>query len=236
MERRVHLKGRLLAMAQCVNNSRLLADIGSDHGRLCVSLLQSGRAHRAYATDISADSLEKARQLCCKCKLEDRMHFMVTDGLRGFSEQPDTIIIAGMGGQLISEILRDSPDVARAAGRLILQPMRGAGELRKYLHDDGYAVDREFLCRDAGRMYQIICAHYDGCVSKPRKFPNGFYELGEGMLCDPLLSEYLEALRREASRNVGNALKHGVILEDAEQFLKDLEYIADMVEEGNNEA
>jgi len=233
MEKKIHLKGRLLAISEYVENSELTADIGCDHGRLCISLLQSGRAKRAYAGDISEPSLRKARLLCDKCGLQDRMTIEVSDGLCGLTEQPDTIIIAGMGGLLISEILEKGRDKAHAASHLILQPMRGIAELRRYMHLCGYSIIREKLCEEAGRIYQIMDVRY--CATDGGTIPYNTYDVGEYMLKahDPLLPDYIHRLKCELEQALHGMRSAGT---DTSGIMKRLDALEKISEVYENEA
>ena len=228
MEKRVHLKGRLQELSDYAKGSDTVADIGCDHGRLSVSLLQTGAANTVYACDISRDSLEKARALRDKCGLTDKMHICLTDGLHNLPSQPDTVIIAGMGGILISEILSAVPDVAKCAERIIMQPMRTVSQLRKFLHTSGYHITREQLCKDAGRIYQLILAKYVGEMQDFSILPKGFYEFGELMIKnrDPLLPELIMRMRRELSEAKERAEKNGAELTVLTEKLKILEETA----------
>lgn len=205
MEKYVHLKGRLLEILNCVEKSEITADVGCDHGRLSVALLQSGRAKRIYASDISEPSLKKTRLLRDKCSLEDAMDIRSADGLSGIAKQPDTIIIAGMGGRLIAEILERGESIAQNASLIIMQPMRGISELRCFLEEKLYKITTEKLCKESGRMYQIICAKYAGERCEQKCVPAGFYEFGDAMLSDPLLPEYLMRLKNELNKAISEA-------------------------------
>ncbi len=205
MEKYVHLKGRLLEILNCVEKSEITADVGCDHGRLSVALLQSGRTKRIYASDISEPSLKKAKLLRDKCLLEGSMDIRSADGLSGIGEQPDTIIIAGMGGRLITEILERGKHIAQNASLIIMQPMRGISELRCFLEERLYRITTEKLCRESGRMYQIICAEYAGERCEQKCVPAGFYEFGDAMLTDPLLPEYLMRLKNEFNKAISEA-------------------------------
>ncbi|MBQ2985271.1 MAG: SAM-dependent methyltransferase, partial [Clostridia bacterium] len=126
MKNTVRLRPRLQAAADMITNSEHAADIGCDHGRLSVALLQQGRTMAVTASDISEPSLEKARLLADKCGLSHRMAAVVSDGMSHLSPgAADAIIIAGMGGELIAEILAAALPVARGAKCIVMQPMRG---------------------------------------------------------------------------------------------------------------
>lgn len=136
------------------------ADIGTDHALLPCALVRDGRAARAFASDINPGPLRRARDTVAAFGLEDRIELLQCDGVppRAAAES-DSIIIAGMGGETIAGIL------ARAAVRpqtqLLLQPMTRAAQLRGYLCENGYAIVRERLAREADRIYVVLEAYRD---------------------------------------------------------------------------
>lgn len=153
----VHLRPRLSRALDMLRGSQTVADIGSDHGRLAVALLQQGAAERVIACDISAPSLEKARALCSRCGLGGRMDFRVADGLGGLRPgEADALVMAGMGGLVMGRILQEGATVAAAARRILLQPQGNLPELRAFLYENGYCVQDEAIVLDNGRYLSLI--------------------------------------------------------------------------------
>ena len=102
---RVHLRPRLEAVAAMVQGSDTLADVGCDHGRLTVSLLQRNMIQRALALDISAPSLDKARALAERCGLGSKIELRLSNGLLGLNAgEADAVVLSGMGGLLIARV------------------------------------------------------------------------------------------------------------------------------------
>ena len=92
---KVKLTPRLLAAARLAGESRFAVDVGTDHGRLAVWMLQNEKAERVAATDIRPGPLSSARATAAEYGLEDAIRFELCDGL-AFSgaEEADTVIIA----------------------------------------------------------------------------------------------------------------------------------------------
>ena len=157
------LDPRLEALARMVGPCKAFADIGTDHGRLGAYLLQTGQCDKAQFTDISADSLAKARALIERLDLGDRAVFSVGDGAEAFLEDADAVVIAGMGGDTIASIIERGVSRLRAA-RLILQPNVDAPALRKRLAAAGYCITDEAVVRDGRRNYIIIAAESGAAV------------------------------------------------------------------------
>lgn len=148
---------RLRAIAALVpEGCACLADIGTDHGYIPVSLLLEGRIGRAVAADIGAQPLDHARRTAAQYGVGGQMDFRLGDGLSVLEPgEAEVIVIAGMGGDLITEILAAAP-WSRAGPLLLLQPMSKAEVLRAWLPGNGYAVAAERLAQDKGVLYPIL--------------------------------------------------------------------------------
>ncbi len=159
----IALDGRLLTAAAFVRPLAVFCDVGTDHAYLPIHLVSCGRATRALATDVREGPLAAARAHIAEAGLSDRIETVRTDGLAGLQDKGLTdIAICGMGGELIARILGDAPFVKNEGVRLILQPMTRPAAVRRYLAENGFAVDGERLSFAAGRVYSCLCAHFTG--------------------------------------------------------------------------
>lgn len=156
-ERHIALDPRLSVIAEMVGSCESYTDIGCDHGRLGAFLLQTGRVKRATLTDISAESLQKARRLIGLLGLGDKVDFRVGDGAKALEIAPEVIVIAGMGGALIARLVREGRQYL-GASKLIMQPNVAAYELRKTLVEQGYRISDERIAPDGRRNYVVIAA------------------------------------------------------------------------------
>ena len=157
------LDNRLLACASLVRQGSVAADIGSDHAYLPIYLVRHKISPRAIASDINEGPVNRAKMNVRLSQLSDKIDVLLADGLdKAASYKPDDIIIAGMGGELIRDILNASEYVKNTGVRLILQPMTMPHILREYLADNGFNITDEKICAAQDKYYQIICAQYDG--------------------------------------------------------------------------
>lgn len=158
------LDARLEAAVAFVRGG-VLADVGTDHAYLPIALLRRGLCSFAVATDIHRGPAEVAvAHLCANGIGGDRAAVLFTDGLHGAEAfSPTDICIFGMGGEMIAHILDEAPWVKNPAVRLILQPMTRMEVLRDYLDRQGFAIREERMVK-TDRIYQIICAEFDGKV------------------------------------------------------------------------
>ncbi len=182
----ISLDPRLSAIAEMLGSCDCCADIGSDHGRLGAFLLQNHRCKRAVLTDISADSLAKARKLVALVGVEARCDFRVGDGALALDSPVDAAVIAGMGGETIAEIVENAQGRLDGA-RLIVQPNVAAPELRARLNAAGWRIEDEELARDGRRIYLILAAALGEQALSAREV-----EVGPLLLAKrhPLLGDY----------------------------------------------
>ncbi len=150
------LSNRLNALLELVPRCSLAADIGADHGLLTVELLKCGIAAHVVCTDLSAPSLEKARAAVHDAGLSASVTFAVGDGLTALGAlRPEAVVIAGMGGETIAEILSGAED---GDTHYLLQPMTRASHLRRALSARGFSILEERLAKDDGRIYPVLHA------------------------------------------------------------------------------
>ena len=178
--RSVHLSPRLDAAVSLVNPCKTVADIGCDHGRVSAVLLQRHLCGRVIASDISNESLSKARNLIRYIGLGDYVSFRLGDGLSVLDESEcDAVMILGMGGTLMVRLLDSCPVPLKGAGCVILQPMRAQADIREYLHRNNYRITDDLIISEHRRFYQVLKAYPNHTrQSVPKGWPAGFYDLG----------------------------------------------------------
>jgi tRNA (adenine22-N1)-methyltransferase len=153
----VRLSARLEAIASFVVSGRPMADVGTDHARLPAALVERGVVPRAIASDVGAGPLEAARRTALESNTLDRIELRHSDGLShlGVGEVA-TIVIAGMGGGTIVEILRGAPPAG--VERLVLAPNTGVASVRRHLGEAGFDLVDECVVEEDGRFYPVLVA------------------------------------------------------------------------------
>ncbi len=153
----IELGARLEFIARYIKRGSRLADIGCDHGRLCVAMIQRDQVKNAIATDYSKESLKKAELLALKLGVEDRLDCRVGDGLVPIrKDEVDCVVIAGMGGNEIANILTQGIDKLSNEVTVIMQPMQQQGDLRYSLIDMGFCIIDEELVFEKNRIFDIV--------------------------------------------------------------------------------
>ncbi|USS92764.1 class I SAM-dependent methyltransferase [Fructilactobacillus ixorae] len=157
-----HLSKRLQAVAALVPSVPKLVDIGSDHAYLPAYLLQRQVIQTAIAGEVRQGPLANAQREITKLGLEAVMQARLGDGLTVLApdEQVDVIVIAGMGGELITEILTRGQAQLRQHPVLVLQPNVDENVLRRWLQANHYQITAEQLVEDAGHFYEMLRAEF----------------------------------------------------------------------------
>lgn len=170
------LTGRLQVSADFVRSGRKTADVGTDHGYLPAFLVLKGITDSAIAADIGIGPLDNARNTVEKYDLADNIQLILSDGLEKIPHDTQEIIIAGMGGTLISEILSKAEWIKNENIHLILQPMTHSQDVREFLTENGFYIEDEKTVEDSGKVYIVISAFYSGKNEKKSPF---YYYFGD---------------------------------------------------------
>lgn len=192
---------RLELIASILPHGRGFADVGTDHGYLPVYMAQHGYSGKIIASDINEGPLSTAVASARQAGVEDRICFRRCDGLDGCgSEELDTVVIAGMGGDTICGILDRADWVMSRDILLILQPMTKAEVLRYWLTNNDFAICGEWLIEENGEIYQILSARFGARtpLSDAELF-TGKYELAVGNALFPVqLAALIKRFERAA--------------------------------------
>lgn len=155
----IRLNDRLSAMAAEVRPGQRVLDVGTDHGYLPLYLWERGIAPQVIMSDISSGSLQKAAENCRLYFPHESFDLRLGNGLEVIKpHEVDCVIIAGMGGILIRDILAQDRAKSLAFERLILQPRNNIGLLRYWLLNSGFHITREQLAKEGRYICEIITA------------------------------------------------------------------------------
>jgi tRNA (adenine22-N1)-methyltransferase len=147
---------RLKILTAEIDRCKVLADVGCDHGYCTEFALKNGLCDKAYISDISEKSLKKAHTLLQNYVNEGKVVSICCNGLSLVPKDVEQVLIAGMGGENIAQILEHAPWTADGAHTLILQPMSKMELLRQFLSEHGYEIVDEKLIMDRGTVYPVM--------------------------------------------------------------------------------
>ena len=163
----VKLDNRLKKIADMVYGETV-ADIGSDHAYLPIWLSSSKKIKKAYALDISENCVAKIKKNIKKHGIPENMiTAAVSDGFSFFGNGSDfkklsDVIIAGMGGETIAEIIKKAKNTYdMSCINFIFQPNSKIESLKKYLRENNFNMDCAII-ESNKRFYTVINAKYIG--------------------------------------------------------------------------
>ncbi len=199
----IHLDKRLAMVASMVRRGSRVADIGTDHAYLPVYLVQMGICPQGVAADIRSGPLESARRTVTQAGLVEKIDLRLGDGLIPIvADEVDDIVIAGMGGETVADILSAAEWIKDKRLRLVLQPMTRAEELRRWLLTNGFSIAEERLVQDGHRLYPVMAVAYTDAPPEADDyaFYAGFFSAEEGRPYRWMMAQHLlrrvEGLRR----------------------------------------
>ena len=218
------LGARLLAAAGLVVPGRVVADIGCDHGKLAVWLAKKSGTARVIAVDNRAMPLAGAKALVWQTSCGDVVDCRLGNGLSALAPgEAQEIIIAGLSGPTIVQLLAGHPWVFSPQVHLVLVPASRHAFLRRWLCENGFAIATEVPVLEKGRGYSALSVHYSGECFVPDAL---FCQLGRLPQSEdkPALGVYAKArlrdLKEQAKGLSGLALeKHNQLICEVEKCL-----------------
>lgn len=153
------LSERLLVIASLVTPGLRLADVGCDHGLLSLYLLGNQTVPYAIGMDLREGPLSRAQENAVREHLGDRIVFRLSDGLDAYEAgEADSLVIAGMGGQMMADILLREPEKTASFQELILEPQKDPDRVRAALRRLPFGITAERMVKEQGKYYPVIRA------------------------------------------------------------------------------
>lgn len=172
-------------------------DVGTDHAHIPIELVSTGKLPFAIATDISLPSAKKGEKNVAENGLSDKIKTYCANGTLGVPlDGIGDIIIAGMGGELIAEIIFADERLKSPDLHFVLQPMTKQEELRVLLSENGYEIEKESCVSDGERIYFIMSVYYTGV---PKTLSVRERLLGVNTVASPTLLKYTNELKGRLS-------------------------------------
>lgn len=199
---------RLKEIVNLMDKGKKVIDIGTDHGLVPLYLAKTGKSKDILATDISKPSLKKLED-----ELDDELRKViktkVCDGLEEVSVKENQVaVIAGMGAVSIIEILKKDLDKVRKLDYVICEGNIGNEKLRKFLNENNFYIDRDFLIKDGRKHYDII--KFKNGQDRPLKLSEIYF--GKFIYEDdnPLLKKRLAQIEKKNLRFKENIEKNSI--------------------------
>ena len=143
---------RIDKLCSYLDKCTTFADVGCDHGYCTRYMLENGLCATAVISDISAKCLQKAETLLSGYIRSGVVKSVCCNGLDGINEDTEQVLIAGMGGEEIVSIFKNS-FIPRS---FVLQPMKNIRAVREYLLSNGAALSVDEPFESNGKFYFVI--------------------------------------------------------------------------------
>ncbi|MCL2461945.1 MAG: class I SAM-dependent methyltransferase [Defluviitaleaceae bacterium] len=197
-----------------------LADIGTDHAYLPVYALERGLADAAIACDISPGSLAKAEKNIAGSAFRRKIQTRLGDGLKPITPgEVQCAVLAGMGGHLIMDILRGSPEVTGGLSQVILQPQNDAAFVRRAAHEMDLRIEGEKIVYENGKYYNILdCRPRESTGGREGLYTDAGYEFGQILIDnkDLILMEYINKIIQKSELILAKIRTGGANMESAQ--------------------
>lgn len=151
----IRLSKRLKIIHDMVPNS-VVADIGSDHGKLMIALVQSGKVKKGFAVENKEGPFERLRSNLIRYHVNDVITPLFSDGIKDITRDVSTIVIAGMGGQTIVNILKAHPEKLISVQTIIIDAHTAVPFARREICQMGFAIADEKIVKEDDIFYEVI--------------------------------------------------------------------------------
>lgn len=217
----IHLDPRLQKIADFVPPGTKTADIGTDHGLLISYLVQQKTIPYGVAADVNPKPLGQAAKTIEREGLSSCIELVLSDGFRELKEkQIETFVLAGMGGELISRLIKESPWVYNPSYNLVLQPMTRSEPLRFFLAENGFLVQKESAIVSNKFAYSVMLCTFTG-LKKNVTIRDSF--VGElWPQSDMDTEEYFSQLYFRLSKKIRSVPQDDLNYPEYQQLLQDL--------------
>ena len=228
----MRLSERLERVVSFVRPCASAADIGTDHALVPVELVRRGIVKKALAMDVRPGPLSRAKEQISRAGLSDQIEPRLSDGLAALKPQEaETVIIAGMGGELIIRILTVDRHMWDSVAQWVLSPHSEVFKVRGWLLENGFSIEKEDMVCEDGKYYVLMDVRRAGSGIESPARDAEFVRLlyGDGLIRErnPVLAQYLKEeeqmlMEREASlrQSARGSLRAAERLKETETRLK----------------
>ena len=201
---------RIKAIANFIYPYKRIADVGCDHGYLIVEAFNKG-INFAQAIDNKKGPLQQA--INNLKGYADRVEFTLADGIEKLCDDIDLIVIAGMGGTMIIDILNAHKEKLAKVSRLVLQANRNLKDLRKFISNIDYQITSETIIYEDSIYYEIIV-----CEKGVSFYTEDEHTYGPILLkekSDQFINKWSEIIKRYEDINTEETLQKALEIKQA---------------------
>lgn len=159
---------RLRTITDYISDGSNIIDVGCDHALLCIYLVKNKNNIKCIASDINEGPLKQAKNNIEKYREKENIKVKLGSGIDTIEEFIDTIVISGMGGKAIVDILNNGKSKLSNVKKIILSPNNDFYLVRRNLSNIGYKIKKEQIVLENDKYYPIIVLE-KGCKKYNKK-------------------------------------------------------------------
>lgn len=234
------LSNRLEMVVSFVMPGNSAADVGTDHGHVPVELVRRGIVPCALAMDVRRGPLSKAEENIAAAGMKEKIETRLSDGVNKLNPgEADSVIIAGMGGELVIHILEEGHHMQDTVKQWILSPHSEIHKVREWLEKHGFRIAKEDMVFEEGKFYTVLDARPGGAaaVYADAKVQEKHFRYGEYLreTKNPVFADYLKAEESKLESLRTSLLKQAEHSKRAGESLREVEERLSMNREVQNE-
>ena len=150
-----YLSARLQAIHDMLPKG-VIADIGSDHGKLMIALFKSGKLIKGYAVENKKGPYQRLVKTLEEAELIDKIVPLFSDGIKDIPPEVKHLVLAGMGGDLIVDILKKHPEKLKLISTIVVDAHGAVAKVREEVSQMGFAIAEEKMIKEDDKYYEII--------------------------------------------------------------------------------
>lgn len=150
-----YLSNRLQAIHDMLPKG-VIADIGCDHGKLMIALFKSGKLIKGYAVENKKGPYQRLVKALEEAELIDKIIPLFSDGIEDLPPEVKHIVLAGMGGDLIVDILKKHPEKLKLISTIVVDAHGAVAKVREEISQMGFAIAEEKMIKEDDKYYEII--------------------------------------------------------------------------------
>lgn len=190
------LTKRLRAVTDMVLPCETVCDIGCDHGYVSIALIKEKVASKVIACDVNKGPLEACKKNVERDNLSFAIETRLSDGLKKIKkdDKADCVVIAGMGGRLMTRILEEGDEIVEGLSQMVLQPQSELFLVRQYVRKKGFYIEKEKILEEDGKYYFVMDVRKGEYICKDLENEEVFDMYSEYLIQtkDEVLIEYLK--------------------------------------------
>lgn len=175
---------RLQVIGNLIPEGAYIADIGADHGLLEQYIALHLNDYHVLAIENKVGPLTALYDNAGCLKNVNISH---SDGMNKVTSEYDTVVLAGMGGDNIINILTKDVRKLKKVNQIIVDAHSFIPKVRAKLIELGFAIDYEEIVYEFG-VYYIIISFKRNALEK--QFSKDEIDFGYKLYLDPLFSDY----------------------------------------------